>query len=79
MSRPVSKRIRLVILMVLVVGGFFLGAFQTREAVAVGPCDSWCTDPAHCWQKCACYTPEWGIKVTFCTQCPWAPGNVCTL
>lgn len=70
------KKARLVLLWVVLLA--VLGAVgpAPQEAVAVGPCGTICTT-ANCNQKCACETPEWGTRVTFCSNCPWAPGNPC--
>lgn len=73
-----SKTIRLALTWTLLVAALGLVGPATDEAVAVGPCTTMCLS-GNCFQKCACETPEWGIKVTTCAGCPWAPGNPCAL
>lgn len=73
------KKVRFVLLVLALLGTFAFGLVETREAIAVGPCDTLCDDPATCvFQKCVCYTPEWGTQVSSCTRCPWAANNACT-
>lgn len=71
------KTLRWAILWTLLVASLLMVGGQTQEAVAVAPCGTVCADPANCWMKCACETPEWGIKVEFCATCRGIPNEHC--
>ena len=71
------KRMRFVLVLAVLLSALAFGAVQTQEALAVAPCGTMCNDLDDCFKKCACETPEWGIHVELCLNCPWAPGNPC--
>lgn len=69
------KRVKFFVVVALLLSALVYGAVQSQEALAVAPCETMC-QPNDCPPKCACETPEWGIKITSCSRCPWFP-NPC--
>ena len=72
-----KKKVRLVMLWVVLLAVLGMVAPTPPEAMAVPFCGSVCTTLDDCNKKCACETPEWGTRVTFCSNCPWVPNNPC--